>query len=257
MLITVLRPLSISWAVVGSLLVALLGGDARAAPFRQRSIVRIDSVDASKPPNVRLYVTDLDAKGAPITDRKEKSYRLLVDGVPQTGAAGMQRFFKLGEPLAVTLVIQVSPALRSVLNEAANGAKRLVKALPQGSKVGLVAYTDVVVKEVKPTKADQVVSAIDDLRIREEAVEVQLLDAIRDALEGLSARGLPDQKVIVVLSDGLNAKLNFRDFTQLGRRAKEKGVRVLSLGFAPLEPGGVEFVAEFPDGFFVHVGLTA
>lgn len=233
------------WRVLPLAAVCLVANTTAAAgPFRRRATLRIDRVEVDKPPQVRVHLTDLDRNGKPITDRKGQLYRLLVDGVPQSGASKVQRAEKLGAPVAMTLVIQVSPALRDVLTEAVESSKRLIDALPPNSKVGLVAYTDVVVTEIKPTKPTKVKSAVDDLRIREEGVEVQLLDALRDSLEGLDNPKLPKQRMVVVLSDGLTAKLNFRDFTSIGRRAREKGVTMHSVGYAPLEPARLRTLYE-------------
>jgi len=164
----------------------------------------------SKPPVVRAYVTDLDGTGTPITDRKPQHYRLLVDGLPQTGASRLQRFHEAGEPVAMVLVVQVSPAMRDALTEAGEASKRLG----------------------------------DGLRGREDALEVQLPDAIRDALESLDSSALPRQRALVVVSDGLTADLNFSLFSELGRRAQEKAVVVHGIGYAPLEPAHLRTLHE-------------
>jgi hypothetical protein len=92
---------------------------------------------------LRAYVTDLDADGKVVTDRKRQNYRLLVDGVPQTPPSKVRHFQELGEAIALTFVVQVSPTIKPTLTEAVESMKRLVDALPIGSKIGLVAYTDV------------------------------------------------------------------------------------------------------------------
>ncbi|MBW2733525.1 MAG: VWA domain-containing protein [Deltaproteobacteria bacterium] len=221
-----------SYAVFLTILLGLGSvGEARQTP-----VLRIDRVDASKPPKLRLYVTDLNAALTPISDRKRKSYRLLVDGVPHTSALSVQARAKLSEPLAMTLVVQVSPSMREALTETVDNTKRLVRALPSGSKVGLITYTDVVVARVKPTKSEDVLRAVDDIRIRDEAVEVQLIDALKDALETLDNKSLPRQRLIVLISDGLNSDFKTQVFADIGRRALDKNVAIHSIGFAPLEP---------------------
>ncbi|MBK8480737.1 MAG: FHA domain-containing protein [Proteobacteria bacterium] len=231
-------------ALVG-LLLATVGFDGVAgAQVRARPTLRVDRLDARKPPALQLYVSDLDSTGAAITDRQRKSYRLLVDGLPQSSPSKARRFGELNEPIVATLVIQVSPTLRDVLTEAVEGGKRFIDALPAGSKVGLVAFTDVVVQDVRPAPPAEVKRALDDLRIREDAVEIQLPDAVRDALEGLTQTKGSEARALVLLSDGLTANLDFAVFAELGARAKDKGVSVHSIGYAPLEPARLRTLFE-------------
>ena len=225
-------------------LVGLLLALPVSAPGAPRAVLRINQVDVSKPPGVQLLVTDLDSSLTPVTDRKPKHYRLAVDGVPLVEADKVALFHTLNEPLALSLVIQVSPPMRDVFAEAMEACKRLVGSLPRGSKVGLLAYTDVVLQAVKPGPAADIVPAIDNLRIREDALEVDLPNAIKDALESLDDAKLPRQRLIVVFSDGLTAELNFAVFSELGRRAQDKGVVVHAVGYAPLEPARLRTLYE-------------
>jgi hypothetical protein len=221
-------------------LVALLGAlcsvtGAWAQGFRQRPRLFIDRVDASQPPVVRLYVTELDesARVAPV--RAKKDYRILVNGLPQSPAVALQRFSELREPLAVVLVIQVSPSMRDPLAEIVGASKRFIAQLPDRSMVGLVAYADVVTTQTKLTPPMKAVSELDALKIRE-GIEIQLPDAVRDALEILSAPKLPQRRMMVVVSDGITVNLDFKIFSDLGRQGRDRGVAIHSVGYAPLEP---------------------
>ncbi|MBK6846499.1 MAG: FHA domain-containing protein [Proteobacteria bacterium] len=234
-----MRPALLASFLATAFLIGLAGAQVRARPT-----LRVDRLDPRKPPALQLYVSDLDSTGAAITDRERQKYRLLVDGVPQSSPSKARRFGELNEPLVVTLVIQVSPTLRDVLTEAVEGGKRFIDALPPGSKVGLIAFTDVVVQDVRPAAPAEVKRALDDLRIREEAVEIQLPDAVRDGLEGLTQTKGPEARALVLLSDGLTANLDFAVFAELGARAKDKGVAVHSIGYAPLEPARLRTLFE-------------
>ncbi len=227
------------------LLPCLLLGVASHAQ-RGRPSLRIDYLDTDHPPQIKIYLTDLDSGSVPITDRKLKNYRLLVDAIPQTGALKLKRFFQIHEPMALTMVIQASPALTDAFAEITDASKKLIKSLPPKSKVGLIAYTDVVLKGsiVKPGPADEASAAVDFLRIYKEALEVHLPDALKDAMEGLDDPKLPRRKAIVVVSDGLTADLNFAVFSELGRKAKDKGIAVYAVGYAPLEPAKLRTLVE-------------
>jgi hypothetical protein len=208
-----------------------------------RPVLYINQLDPSKPPAVRVYVTDLDSSLSPIVDRKPLNYRLLVDGALQTGADKVMRFHQLGEPIALMLVIQVSSSLRDTLTEAVDATKKLIDSLPRNSKVGLVAYADVVVQQFKPNAPSAAKEAVDGLRVQD-AAEVNLPDAIKDALEGFDGGTLPKQRYMVVISDGLTADLNVTIFAELGRRAQDKGVTVHCVGYAPLEPARLRTLHE-------------
>jgi pSer/pThr/pTyr-binding forkhead associated (FHA) protein len=224
-----------SWGLLGLICGGLFcTSPSLAQGIRARSELRIERVDLTKKPRARLYVSDLDASKRPITDRPRKAYRLLVDGVPHTHPIGIESREKSGEPFAVGLIVQVSPALKDVHLEVVEGLKRLVKSL-SGSKVGLVAYTDVTVTNIKPTKPNDILGSLDELRIREESVTVELLNAVKDSLEGLGGKSLPKQRLIVIVSDGLNSKIETQAFSDLGHRASDKNITIHTIGYAKVE----------------------
>lgn len=225
------------------ILLLVFGFPAETHARSARPVLRINQIDPSKSPALRVFLTDLDSTGLPITDRKPQTYRLLVDGVPQVGAAKLKRFFQIAEPLTLTLVIQVSPSMRDVFAEVIEAGKKFLSNLPAGSKVGLVAYADVVVSELKPTSIRNAKEGLDALRIRE-ALAVQLPDALRDALEGMENSMLPRKRSIILLSDGLSADLNFTIFSELGVKAQEKGIAINSVGYALLEPNQLRTLDE-------------
>jgi len=209
---------------------------ALAEGFQRRPEVRINRVDTTKSPEIRIYFTEIDSAAKVVTGRKPKSYRLVVDGLSQGQAESVKTFASLKDPVAVVLVIQISPSMQESLSEVINSAKRLFKSLEGRVEAGVVAYTDVVVKAQKPTSVEKATEVLDGLRIREDALTVNLPDAIRDALEMLKPDKLPQRKLLVVISDGLTADLRLPIFQDLGRKASQQGITVHSIGFAPLEP---------------------
>lgn len=221
------------FALAAWILITVPSG-AGAAPFRQRPVLRIDRVDASKPPMVRIYLTELDSSGK-VPAAKAQRYQLLVNNLPQPQPTRVERFIDRQEAVALTLVVQVAPSMGSVFKQIIDGSQRLLDGLPPGSQVGLIAYADVVVKELKPTSVALAKKAIAQLAVRE-ALEMQLPDAIRDAIDGLASPRLPKHRKVLVISDGITADIKLRTFSQLGRRAHTQGVAIHSIGFAPLEP---------------------
>lgn len=222
------------FALAAWILIAAMPAGVGAAPFRQRPVLRIDRVNTSKPPMVRIYLTELDSSGK-VPPAKAQRYQLLVNNLPQPQPTRVERFIDRQEAVALTLVVQVAPSMGSVFKQIIDGSQRLLDGLPPGSQVGLIAYADVVVKELKPTSVALAKKAIAQLAVRE-ALEMQLPDAIRDAIDGLASPRLPKHRKVLVISDGITADIKLRTFSQLGRRAHTQGVSIHSIGFAPLEP---------------------
>ena len=204
-----------------------------------KAVVRINRVDTSKPPSLRFFFSELNS-GAEIVQRSSgKYYRLVADGLGKGTFPAIKKFSAIGEPLVVVFVLQTSVSMSETLPETKKAIKRLVKSFGSAIQVGLVAYTNVVVKRVSPASPSAVLPELEALQI-EDTMTVKLPEGIADALEQLdddkAKKKLPRQKLIVVVSDGLTADLKLSKFTDLGKRAAEQGITLHSVGFAPLEP---------------------
>ncbi len=226
-------PLAYLFALVAC---ALGPPPAWGAGFVRRPAVRINRVDTSAPPEVRLYFTETDSAAKVVAARKANAYRLSVDSISQGPADTIQTFAEGKDSMALVLVIQLSPSMQETLTEVINASKRLLRSLGSRVDAGVVAYSNVVHKTLKPTSPDKAMDLLDSLSIDAESLTANLPDAIRDAYELLASDKLPARKVVVVASDGLTEDLRMAVFTDLGRMAAQKGVVVHSLGYAPFEP---------------------
>lgn len=229
-------PLGRSTLGVGLLLLSLFGpGAAQAGPSTQKPTLRIERITTVPPTKVRLYLSDLDENGLVIPPATPRPYQLLVNGQRLPNAAQVETFGKLGEPMALTLVIQCSPVFGSAFAEVKAGLSQLLDLVPPSSQVGLVAYADGVISELKPTSVKAAREALLALQIKEDAIELELPDGVRDGLAQLSQANLPERRVLVVVSDGLAAELKFGAFTKLGGDAASRGIRIHAVGYAPID----------------------
>ncbi len=219
-----------------SLLLALLAGapTASAQEFKPKAVIRINRIDASKFPKIRFFFSELDSTGELVERSSGKRYRLVVDSLSKGSFKSIKKFRETGETMAVVFVLQASPAMSETLPLTKKAVKRLIKIFGAKIKVGLVAYTNVVMKKVEIGPPKNVLKELDSLQI-EDTMTVKLEEGIKDALELMDDKKLPLHKTIVVVSDGLTADLKESVFNDLGKRATEAGVVVHTIGFA-LEP---------------------
>ncbi len=215
---------------------------------RPRPLLRVDRIDASDPPTVNLYLTELDGERQLKPLRKADAYRLSVNAMPLKTRGKLETFADRGEPLALVLVLQVSPAMKPVFKEMIRSAEGLVAALPPGSQVGLVAYAEALVEHLKPTSPAKIRAALGKLAIHEEALEVNLPFAVQEAIDSLKRATLPKRRVIAVVSDGLTAELKLRKFSQLARTARNRQIRVHTIGYSALEPDALQTLFELSGG---------
>lgn len=229
-------PLGRSTLGVGLLLLSLLRPAVGAAgPSTQKPTLRIERIATSPPTKVRIYLSDLDENGLVIPPATPRPYQLLVNGQRLPNAAQVETFGKLGEPMALTMVIQCSPIFGSAFGELKAGLLQLLDLVPPSSQVGLIAYADGVISELKPTSVKAARDALQALQIKEDAIELELPDGVRDGLAQLSQANLPERRVLVVVSDGLAAELKFGAFTKLGGDAASRGIRIHAVGYAPID----------------------
>jgi pSer/pThr/pTyr-binding forkhead associated (FHA) protein len=134
--------------------------------------------------------------------------------------------------------------MRDTLQQALEACEDLLNSLPPKSKVGLIAYAKEIIKAVPPATPDTIKAALGELQIIEDDAEVQLPDAMTQAMQMLDLRELPPLRMVVVISDGLTADLKFPLFSELGRRAREKEVAIHSIGYGSIEPAKLRSLYE-------------
>jgi len=220
----------------GLVVLALLGTPAAwAASPVGTPVLRIERIDVSAPPRIRLFVTQVGQDGQVRPPPAPASVKLMVDGqalVTPELRVGTAK--SVGDPLAVTFVLQDSGGMDAAFPEALRSLLEIGDALPAGSSVGVVAFTNTVRTALDPQPFMQVKDELSRITIDNDAIETQLGIGVLRGLEGLTgpkAVALPQRRVLLVVAEGLTASYERTEFTALASRAKDNGVRIHAIGY--------------------------
>jgi hypothetical protein len=233
-------------AFIGSLAATL----ALAAPAAaQKAKLHLERADVRQYPLLKLYLSYVDGDGRVVTGKTKDEFKLTFDSSEQGAAADAKAMDQIGEPVYVAVVAQVSAAMHDVFDDEKKGVKQLAQAAlaMKGSKLALIAYAQDVKRLVELGTPSDIEKAADAMQEDTEGTEVHLLDAVRTAIDVLSARAVPEdgRKLIVVFSDGIDvAGPERKGFAELGRRAHAANIVIDTVGYAPFEPGKLRNLAE-------------
>ncbi len=198
-------------------------------------MLRVERIDVSAPPRIRLFVTQVGQDGQVGRPPAPAALKLIVDGqaliTPELKVGTVK---SVGEPLAVTFVLQASSGMEAAFAEAQRSLVEIGDGLPPGSAVGLVAFTNTVHTALDPQPFAQVRGELERLTLDANAIETQLGIGVLRGLEGLKgpkAVSLPARRVLLVVAEGLTSSYERTEFTSLASRAKDNGVRINAVGF--------------------------
>jgi VWFA-related protein len=172
-----------------------------AANFQTEDEVnlRITQVDTSHFPQVKVYVSAMDANGDPIPVNpanlvlREDDQKVTTDLVSGEGDSGQ---------LTTLLVIDISGSMNAggKLSMAKKVAGEYIKQMRSNDQAGIVAFNNKVnLVQSVTTDRDILQSAIDNLKARDDTAMYDALVKATDELNPLSGR-----KAIIVLTDGLD-----------------------------------------------------
>jgi len=198
--------------------------------------LRIDQVDATTPPKLKISFTELNKGGSAADRRGLAKYRLRVDGLAGAPAATLQNRAEAKGMLNLVLLVQLSSTMTPALPEVIAGGARLLASMDARTMAGLVAFTDVVHKTVPLGSPKKVAAELKRLSIQSAALAVQVPDAVHEGLDMLKKADDGHQKMLVLIGDGLTKDLDQKTFSDLGRACAEQKVICHTIGFNPLEP---------------------
>jgi len=227
--------------VVAALLGGLPFGAARADGIQ----VHLEGVATDKLPQLKTYVTLIDADGKPV--HSKSGYKLLIDQVEQKDAVmTFLPFLEAKEPVDVVAVVQLSPVMEPAIRSVREGISKLAKALAKHhpeSRLALIGYASEVKRLEEFGRPNEIARDLDKLQIEQEASEVRMVEALRVAID-LSREHADRRRRIVLFSDGIDASQGKEAYSDVGRRAQQAGVIIDAVGFAPFEPGRLRSVIE-------------
>jgi hypothetical protein len=121
----------------------------------------------------------------------------------------------------------------------------LLEARPAQTRVLVVDYGGEVTSHPPFRTPSAAESALEDVSPDDESGDVHLVDAVRAALLELNrpqkdapADAPPPRRLIVVVSDGINAQMDRKTFRALGDAAALSGVPIHSIAFSPTDDRG-------------------
>ncbi len=152
------------------------------------------------------------------------------------------------EPVDLVAIVQVSPVMEPALSDLKPALHRIAETLTEipGSAVSLVTYADEPKRVVDLGDIATFVQALDSLTIITDAPESHLLRAIEHGYNLLKNRPLGRRKVLLVISDGVNADMSptlaRRDFREVEDRMRDAGIIVASVAYAPYDLGYLRYL---------------
>ncbi len=222
-------------ALIGTLLGLGWGGPHVAAADETR--VHLESVATDKLPELKTYVSVLGGDNKPI--RIKSGFKLFRDNVELKDlVVTVTPLGEAKEPVDAIVVVQVSGAMESVLKEVKRGIEKLAKSLARhpDSRLGLISYAAEAKKLEDLGRPNEVARELDKLVIDGDATEVRMVDGARLAVDLLREQQ-GHRKVIVLFSDGIDAMQSKDAYDSVGKRAREGGIVLDTIGYGPFEPG--------------------
>ena len=146
-----------------------------------------------------LYVSAVDAAGAPVPSLGPADLRVREDGV----AREVLRVTPATDPLQIALLVDNSAGVAKQINDYRSGLKAFLQKFPPPTEIAYFTFGDrpTVVTEYT-TSTDAVVKGVDRLFSLPGAGSY-VLDAIADAARGLQKREAARPVIVVVSSDGV------------------------------------------------------
>lgn len=195
--------------------------------------VELERVEAPEPGKLRLFITEVDARGVvPSEDLSTPAFALFVDDreVAPAGAR-FERFERANQRMTVVFVVQLGGTASEVFPAVKDALITTTKSIGASTSVGVVAYAGRrVVLEVAPTEPASLVRQLEKLEDATDA-EQYFVAAHEKALAFLRADGVSGaRKVVVVLSDGLWSDPDERAAANAGRALLDLGARAHVLG---------------------------
>lgn len=224
------------WLGLLLLLVGLsVGSGGRAA--RAEVGVHLESAQLDKLPELKTFVTLVDEKARPM--RTKDGFRLLIDNVEQKDTTvTVTPVAEEKTPVACFVVVQTSAVMEPVLKSVRSGIEKLAKGLSKNpdSRLGIIIYANEPKKLEDLGRPNEIARDLDKITADPDASEVRMVDAARLAIDLLREQQ-GSRKLLVLFSDGIDAMQSKDAYDSVGKRAREAGIVVDTIGYQPFEKG--------------------
>ena len=233
--------------VLLGIMVVCLGSGAQASKPRCR-LERVDLSAVDQSGVIKVTGGVIELEGLTNTDHKAKDFRLLLGDKGVGRAEKLEPFERSGQDLYMVLAVEISALYTPAFEKIKDALHDFLESVPR-ARVKLIQFGAEI--ELSPTfmPAQAVSQQLDDLNPDDQG-EVKLLDALSaglvalnklPAVPGKDKNGQsrpPPRKVIVVLSDGLNALMDRKSFKRIGDLLRQSNVPLFPVGFSPRDDRG-------------------
>ena len=239
------RPGAHAVLAVAALLCAL--GAARASKPRCR-LEHVDLSEVEKSGLIKATGGLVELEGQLSTGHAAKDFRLLVGSKGLSRAERLTAFERSGQDLYMILAVEISALYAPSFDKIKEALHDFLEAMPR-ARVKLIPFGTEIEPAATFLPAPAVSQQLDDLNPDDQG-EVKLLDAITAGLVSLNKLPAvptrdksekphpPPRRVIVVLSDGLNALMDRKTFKRVGDLLKQSNVPLFPVAFSPRDDRG-------------------
>lgn len=215
--------------------------------------VGIQRVDVSRLPEVHVYLSVTDDRGASVIGLTDREITVDCDGVSQP-VASLQSVLQGGEAMAVVLLFDRSGSISSGLAGARDAAAGFIRRLTENDEIGIISF-DETIRIDQPLARD---------RTAAEAAVQSIIPGTNTVLFDAVSAGLVELKkatakrlALILLSDGKDTRSRAVPAEAVAG-AKAAGVAVFTVGFGSAveaavlqkladETGGRYFAAARPE----------
>ena len=241
------RPWALALAGVAAALLLCVPARARASKPHCR-LEHIDLSDVDKHGVIKAIGGMVELEGLISTGHPAKEFRLQVGKKGLGRAEQVVPFERSGQDLYVILAVEISALYAPSFDKIKEALQEFLEAMPR-AKVKLIQFGTEIDPGTTFLPAPAVSQQLDDLNPDDQG-EVKLLDALTAGLVALNKLPaapvkdksdkphLPPRRVIVVLSDGLNALMDRKSFKRVGDLLKQSNVPLFPVAFSPRDDRG-------------------
>ncbi len=228
--------------------ILLLLGICASPAFGEKPRCRLERIDAEalKDDRLRVYASVVELEGQVVDGVAPGEFVLRVDGKSAGRAEKVNSFSQAHEEVDVALVVETAAQYNKVLDQVKDALRDFLTDQPATMKVSLIAFgSDVDPRTPTCIGAPMMSGQVDDLSPDDDSVEVKMVDAVYDAIRRLRAlepqkgeRRTAPRRLIVLVSDGLNVKMDRATFKKLGDEALHAGIPIHTIAFSPIYERG-------------------
>ncbi len=207
---------------------------------------RLERIDPAplKDDRLRLYTSVVTLHGKIVEGMHAPEFTLFVDKKPAGKAEKVQSFSSMSEEVDVALVVETAAQYKKAIDRVKEALGDFLKEQPASMKVTLISFGSEISRPTRLLGAPMMADEVDKLEVDDDSADVRMVDALRLAvgelrkLDSTENKKVQPRRVIVLVSDGLNAKMDRGTFKEMGKLAAQEGIPIHSVAYSPIDERG-------------------